>query len=169
MKFWKTKAFFIAIIGVLVLSGCSKYEQALLAEALVNNQLNNHTNNNQYNNYYRDGEIDGCNSYKNGYAIKDNYKWNYSRNYRTGWYRGYNKCKQNSTQYNYYNKGYRDGCLSKKYRAIHKNYKLYNTNYIEFLEFQNTLTLAEVIIKNALEREESCGAHFRDDFKGDVL
>jgi len=43
--------------------------------------------------------------------------------------------------------------------------KIHNTNYVEFLEFKNTLTLAEVILDSALFREESRGAHFRSDFQ----
>ena len=41
--------------------------------------------------------------------------------------------------------------------------KIYNTNYIEFLEFKNMLTLANIIIDSAIDRKESCGAHFRVD------
>jgi len=40
--------------------------------------------------------------------------------------------------------------------------KVYNTNFIEFLEFINILDLAEVIIKSAINRKESCGAHFME-------
>jgi succinate dehydrogenase / fumarate reductase flavoprotein subunit len=41
--------------------------------------------------------------------------------------------------------------------------KIYNTNLSEFLEFSNTLTLAEIILEGALRRKESRGAHFRQD------
>ncbi|MEO1954864.1 MAG: FAD-dependent oxidoreductase [Campylobacterales bacterium] len=49
--------------------------------------------------------------------------------------------------------------------GISDNSKVYNTNKIEFLEFTNTLLLAEVIIKSAIHRQESRGAHFRIDFQ----
>ncbi|MEA1956725.1 MAG: FAD-dependent oxidoreductase [Campylobacterota bacterium] len=44
------------------------------------------------------------------------------------------------------------------------NSKIYNTNKVEFLEFKNTLTLSEAILQSAISREESRGAHFREDF-----
>ncbi|MEA3330878.1 MAG: FAD-dependent oxidoreductase [Campylobacterota bacterium] len=42
--------------------------------------------------------------------------------------------------------------------------KLYNTNLIEFLEFKNMLELGRLILKGAISRQESRGAHFRVDF-----
>ncbi len=42
--------------------------------------------------------------------------------------------------------------------------KSYNTNLKEFIEFINTLDLAEVVILSAMAREESRGAHYRSDF-----
>lgn len=42
--------------------------------------------------------------------------------------------------------------------------KEYNTNFIEFLEFKNMLTVAEMIVLSAISRQESRGAHFRIDF-----
>ncbi|MCD6432644.1 MAG: FAD-binding protein [Sulfurimonas sp.] len=42
--------------------------------------------------------------------------------------------------------------------------KIYNTNLIEFLEFKNMLELSRLILKGAISREESRGAHFRADF-----
>ena len=42
--------------------------------------------------------------------------------------------------------------------------KVYNTNLVEFLEFKNMLTLAEVMLVSMLERRESRGAHARVDF-----
>lgn len=42
--------------------------------------------------------------------------------------------------------------------------KLYNTNLIEFLEFKNMLELSRLILKGAIARDESRGAHFRVDF-----
>ena len=43
--------------------------------------------------------------------------------------------------------------------------KVYNTNFIEFLEFTNMLTLAEVMLVAMLERRESRGAHAREDYR----
>lgn len=42
--------------------------------------------------------------------------------------------------------------------------KLYNTNLIEFLEFKNMLELSRLVLKGAIVRDESRGAHFRVDF-----
>ena len=42
--------------------------------------------------------------------------------------------------------------------------KVYNTNLLEFMEFSNMLTLAEVMLVAMLERRESRGAHARVDF-----
>ena len=42
--------------------------------------------------------------------------------------------------------------------------KVYNTNLLEFMEFSNMLTLAEVMLVAMLERRESRGAHARSDF-----
>ena len=41
--------------------------------------------------------------------------------------------------------------------------KVYNTNFIEFLEFQNMLEICEKIVSSALKRDESCGAHYMED------
>jgi succinate dehydrogenase / fumarate reductase flavoprotein subunit len=41
--------------------------------------------------------------------------------------------------------------------------KLYNTNFIEFLEFKNMLELSRYILIGAISRDESRGAHFRSD------
>ena len=50
-----------------------------------------------------------------------------------------------------------------KMGVLDKN-EVYNTNFIEFLEFTNMLTLAEVMLVAMLERRESRGAHAREDF-----
>jgi len=42
--------------------------------------------------------------------------------------------------------------------------KIYNTNLIEFLEFKNMLELARLVLNGALDRDESRGAHYRQDF-----
>ena len=38
--------------------------------------------------------------------------------------------------------------------------KVYNTNLVEFIEFKNSLDVCEVVVKSALAREVSCGAHY---------
>jgi len=48
--------------------------------------------------------------------------------------------------------------------GVKDNSKIYNTNLIEFLEFKNMLELSRLVLKGAISREESRGAHFRSDF-----
>lgn len=48
--------------------------------------------------------------------------------------------------------------------TIEDKSKVYNTNLKEYLEFHNILKLSKIIIKSALNRKESRGAHFRVDF-----
>jgi len=48
--------------------------------------------------------------------------------------------------------------------GIKDNSKIYNTNFVEFLEFKNMLELSRLVLKGAISREESRGAHFRSDF-----
>ena len=38
--------------------------------------------------------------------------------------------------------------------------KVYNSNLVEFLEFQNMLDICEEVVSSALKRDVSCGAHF---------
>jgi len=38
--------------------------------------------------------------------------------------------------------------------------KIYNTNLVEFLEFRNTLDVSKAVVEAALQRKESCGAHY---------
>ncbi len=40
----------------------------------------------------------------------------------------------------------------------------YNTNLVELIKFQNSITLGIMIVQSALTREESRGAHYRVDF-----
>ncbi len=42
--------------------------------------------------------------------------------------------------------------------------KTHNQNLIEFLEFRNALLLAQGVLKSAILRQESRGAHYREDF-----
>ena len=44
------------------------------------------------------------------------------------------------------------------------NSQIYNTNRIEFLEFQNMLELSRLVLMGAISRQESRGAHYRSDF-----
>lgn len=39
-----------------------------------------------------------------------------------------------------------------------------NQNLVEFLEFRNSILLSETLLKSALYRQESRGAHYREDF-----
>ncbi len=41
--------------------------------------------------------------------------------------------------------------------------KSYNTNLVEFIEFGNMVELAEIMVVGAISRNESRGAHFRED------
>ena len=46
-----------------------------------------------------------------------------------------------------------------KYGVTDKN-REYNSNLIEFIEFRNILDICEQVVKSALKREVSCGAHY---------
>ena len=48
--------------------------------------------------------------------------------------------------------------------GVKDNSKIYNTNLIEFLEFKNMLELSRLVLKGAIARKESRGAHFRIDY-----
>ncbi len=41
--------------------------------------------------------------------------------------------------------------------------KAYNTNLVEFIEFGNMVELAEIVLVSAISRNESRGAHYRED------
>ena len=47
--------------------------------------------------------------------------------------------------------------------GVSDNSKVYNTNFIELLEFKNMLDICEYIISSALKRDQSCGAHYMED------
>ena len=51
-----------------------------------------------------------------------------------------------------------------KYALADKS-KIYNLNLKHYLEFSNILECAKLIVESAISREESRGAHYRDDFK----
>jgi len=61
--------------------------------------------------------------------------------------------------------------IVKEYKNDFKNIsctdksKVYNTNLKELLEFKNMVICAEIIIRSALNRCESRGAHFRSDYQ----
>jgi succinate dehydrogenase / fumarate reductase flavoprotein subunit len=42
--------------------------------------------------------------------------------------------------------------------------KVQNTNLVEFIEFGNALELSEILLVGAISRNESRGAHYRDDY-----
>jgi succinate dehydrogenase / fumarate reductase flavoprotein subunit len=48
--------------------------------------------------------------------------------------------------------------------GIEDKSKCFNSNLIDFLEFKNLVLCSKVIILSALERKESRGAHFRNDY-----
>lgn len=51
-----------------------------------------------------------------------------------------------------------------KRAGISDNNLVFNTELVSYLELANLLEIAEVILKGAINRKESRGAHFRDDF-----
>lgn len=51
------------------------------------------------------------------------------------------------------------------FSGIEDKSRTYNTNLKDFLEFKNMLELVPLIVKSAISRKESRGAHYRDDFK----
>ena len=48
--------------------------------------------------------------------------------------------------------------------GIEDKSKYYNKNLVEFIEFKNMIEISEIIIKCAINRKESRGAHFRIDY-----
>ncbi len=42
--------------------------------------------------------------------------------------------------------------------------KIYNTNLVELLEFKSAIELGEILLLGAINRKESRGAHYREDF-----
>jgi len=53
--------------------------------------------------------------------------------------------------------------------GIEDKSELYNKNLIEFIEFQNIIQLSKIILKSAIERKESRGAHFRTDYEEEKI
>jgi len=53
------------------------------------------------------------------------------------------------------------------FMGVNDKSKVYNSNLIEFLEFKNMLLLCELVLKSAIKRDESRGAHFRSDATGE--
>jgi len=51
--------------------------------------------------------------------------------------------------------------------ALSDKSKIYNLNLKHYLEFSNILECARLIVESAISREESRGAHYRDDFKNE--
>jgi len=50
------------------------------------------------------------------------------------------------------------------FMGIDDKSRVYNTNFIDFVEFGNMLELSEALLVAAISRRESRGAHFRKDF-----
>ncbi|MDY0195902.1 MAG: FAD-binding protein, partial [Sulfurovaceae bacterium] len=50
------------------------------------------------------------------------------------------------------------------FMGISDKSKEFNTNLIDFIEFGNALEVAEMLLVGALHRNESRGAHYREDF-----
>ena len=48
--------------------------------------------------------------------------------------------------------------------AVQDKSKIFNTDLISLLEFNNIMDLAEVLIETSLQRKESRGSFSRDDF-----
>ncbi len=48
--------------------------------------------------------------------------------------------------------------------GVSDNSQVYNTNRVEFLEFKNMLELSRLVLMGAISRQESRGAHYREDF-----
>ena len=76
---------------------------------------------------------------------------------KVGLFRDENNLKKALEFVNYYIAAFCD------FGIVDKN-KTYNTNLKEFIEFENMLKLSKVIIKSALSRKESRGAHYRVDY-----
>ncbi len=139
MKFSKLKIMLASLVAIFAFSGCSNYEQALIANALTGSAGASSSYGNPYhyngynyghnrNNDYRIGIRDGCNS-KQGTWRKNSYSYRNNYSYRNGWNAGYNRCRSNNRYTgNYYNRGYNDGCYSRRYRGVRKNRSLYNNN-----------------------------------------
>jgi len=56
--------------------------------------------------------------------------------------------------------------LKKRFRRVGmmNNHMIYNTELVAYLELQGLLDLAEIIMLGAINRTESRGAHFREDY-----
>jgi len=82
-------------------------------------------------NYYHQGYDDGCWTKRHPGVRKNQYLYNKYHSYRNGWNKGYNTCKpmmkpKPKPAVNYYNKGYDDGCWTKRHPGVRKNQLLYN-------------------------------------------
>jgi hypothetical protein len=132
MRLVKLKMMLASLVAVFAFSGCTQYEQAVIADALVGSGDPYYYDGYNYgynrNALYRYGITDGCNSRKRGYTIKNRYRWNNYASYRNGWYAGYRQCRVHHYSRNYYNRGYNDGCYSKRHRGIRKNRSLFRNN-----------------------------------------
>lgn len=131
MRLLKLKMMLASLIAVFAFSGCTQYEQALVADTIVGNQgspyyYDGYNYGYNRNTSYQRGVRDGCRS-KRGTWRKDRYAYRHNYSYRNGWNAGYNQCRRHYTR-NYYNRGYNDGCWSKRHRGIRKNRSLFRNN-----------------------------------------
>ena len=51
-------------------------------------------------------------------------------------------------------------------KAVVTGHREYNNGWHTAIDLQNLLTVSEIITRSALERKESRGGHFRDDYPG---
>ena len=112
------------------------YEELKIQEKEIKNIFSNDTNKSFYQTREKLGKI----MFENVGLFKDENKLNKALNF-------VNDIKTNINNF-----------------SINDKSKIYNTNLKEFLEFKNSLNICKAIIKSALSRKESRGAHYRDDF-----
>jgi succinate dehydrogenase / fumarate reductase flavoprotein subunit len=77
--------------------------------------------------------------------------------YRCSVFRNEKDLKEAVSQLRELRKGYEQVSLDFKGRS-------FNTDLLEALELDSLLTLAETIVLSAMERKESRGAHYREDY-----
>ena len=112
------------------------YDELEIQKDYINNLLNNNAKDDFYKARIELGKI----MFKNVGLFRDEKNLNIALDF-------VNNLKQNINNY-----------------GINDKSKVYNTNLKEFLEFRNSLDISQVIIKSALYRKESRGAHYRVDF-----
>lgn len=136
MKFLTLRLFIASLFATIVFTGCTAYEQAVVANTLTGGSAYNdsyyydgYNYGNNRDTSYRNGVEDGCSS-KRGVWRKNIYQYNNNYSYRNGWNAGYNRCRSNYNNYNnnYYSQGYSDGCWSRRNPGTRQNTYQYNRN-----------------------------------------